>query len=522
MNARLVLALLSGFLLAASFPNFGQGWLAWVGFVPLLLAVRGRSVRAAACHGWIAGVVFFLVSIYWIPDTISNFTSIPPILAKGVLLLLAAVAAYSFALLAGVLEWLAAAGISRVLAAPILWVVLEWMRGFVIAEFPWNLMGYSQLGHLPMAQVADLGGVYLVSAVLVLSNAALAEAVSRQREGLREGLATQILLAALCPILLWGYGHWRLAQLESIPYRGSIRVGVAQGNIAQDQKWDTDLRDRILAQYLKLTNQAVDAGAQLVAWPEAALPFYFRRDMRSMDLVRLARERGVDLLVGAPGVEESSKGSFTPYNQAWLIRADGDVVGPYNKIQLVPFGEYIPLGGLFGLIEVAVQSIGEFGRGTEHTIFETAVPSPIPGAAPTGEKRPARFATLICYEGIFPSLAREFAAAGAEFLVNISNDAWYGDTSAPQQHLRMAAMRAIENRIPLIRSTNTGISAYVTDTGAIGPTSALFQEAMLVEAVLLRDVPSFYRSYGDVFLHVCQMLLFMLLLVAGVRRRKAS
>ncbi|MFN2427501.1 MAG: apolipoprotein N-acyltransferase [Candidatus Binatia bacterium] len=515
-------ALAGGLLLAAAFPRLGQNYVAWMAMVPLLVAVRGIAPRKAAGYGWITGFVFFLVTISWVPDTISNFTAISPLLAKAILVLMAAACAYSYALFAFALEALAARGVSRLLAAPVLWVVLEWMRCFVVAEFPWNLLGYSQLPYLALVQAADLGGIYLISAAIVLCNAALADALAAARghNHADRSAAARVLLAVMCPVVLLSYGTWRLSGLRDVPYTGSLRVAITQGNIPQNAKWDAAWADHIFATYVRLTEQAAAAGAQLVVWPEAALPFYIQRDMRSIELQRIARERGIDLLVGAPGLEDRDGTGAKDYNQAWLLRADGDVQGPYDKMQLVPFGEYIPLYGLFGLVSIAVESVGQLGRGDEYTIFETMEMEPVQAAGGDAPRR-ARFATLICYEGIFPGLTRRFAAAGADFLVNISNDAWYGDTSAADQHLYMAAVRSIENRLPMVRSTNTGISAFVTDEGRVGNTTPLFHEDLVIETVLMRDVWSFYRIYGDVFLHLCQGLL-VLMVLAALRGRAAA
>ncbi len=518
-RTRLVQSVASGALLAAAFPRMGQMYLAWIALVPLLLAIRGQPVRAAARLGWASGFVFYALTLWWIPDTISNFTSVPPVVAKGLLVLLAAVAAYSHVLFAAALEYLASGGVPRLLAAPVVWAVVEWVRTWFVAEFPWNLLGYSQVRLNWILQAADLGGVFLLSAVIVLANAAVSEAVVAWRRGPRRSAAASLALAAACPALLLAYGLWRLGELREIPYTGQLRVGIVQANIPQALKWDETLQNEILAKYLELTREAADAGAELVVWPEAALPFYLQHDARSAGLAKVARERGIDLLVGAPGLDNRGDG-VKPYNQAWLVRADGGLAGPYDKIQLVPFGEYIPLGGLFGLVEVAVEAIGEFGRGRERTIFETRPLAPLSGEP--ADARPARFATLICYEGIFPSLVRTFAVEGADFLVNISNDAWYGETAAPVQHLVMASMRSIENRLPLVRATNTGISAFVTDEGRIGGTTALFEQDVVVETVLVRDVWSFYREYGDVFLHVCEALVVVLGLFAALQRRAAA
>lgn len=517
---RAATAVLSGFLLAMAFPRGDQAWLAWIALVPLLVAVRGARPRAAAGLGWLGGFTFFAFTLSWVPDTVSNFTSISPLVAQGLLLLMAGACAYSFALLALVVEWTGQAGVSRVLVAPVAWAVLEWMRCFVVAEFPWCLLGYSQVPYIRMIQAADLGGVYLLSATIMLANATLAEAWAIRRRGgasMRRQAGARVALAASLPALLSAYGAWRLAGLESIPYAGSLRVAIVQGNVAQDQKWDEALAQRIFDRYVALTTQAIDAGAQLVVWPEAALPFYIQRDTRSYVLMDLAKERNADLLIGAPGLEDRDGTGANDYNQAWLLRGDGSVQGPYDKMQLVPFGEYIPLYGLFGLVDIAVESVGQMGRGSDWTIFETKeLDPPVAGAAAPGRR--ARFAALICYEGIFPGLVRDFATRGADFLVNISNDAWYGDTAAPDQHMEMAALRAVENRLPLVRSTNTGISTFVTDAGWIGPETPLFQEDMVVETVLVREVWSLYRAWGDVFLHLCQAALAACLFAAWQRR----
>lgn len=517
---RAAAVVLSGALLAASFPRGDQPWLAWMALVPLFAGFRGVQLRSAVGLGWLAGFTFFGFTLSWVPDTVSNFTTISPLVALGLLALMAGACAYSFALLAVVVEWTGQAGVSRVLVAPLAWAVLEWMRCFVVAEFPWCLLGYSQVPYIRMIQAADLGGVYLLSSCIMLCNAMLAEAWARHRGGgPRFRVVSRLALAACLPALLSAYGAWRLAGLETIPYTGSLRVAIVQGNVAQDQKWNEALAQRIFDRYIDMTTQAIDAGAQLVVWPEAALPFYIQRDTRSSVLLDLAKERNVDLLIGAPGLEDRDGHGARDFNQAWLLHGDGSVQGPYDKMRLVPFGEYIPLYGLFGLVDIAVESVGQMGRGSEYTIFETKeLNAPVlDGAAPG---RRARFATLICYEGIFPELVRDFAARGADFLVNISNDAWYGDTAAPDQHMEMVALRAVENRLPLVRSTNTGISTFVTDAGWIGPETSLFREEMVVETVLTRDVWSLYRTFGDVFLHLCQLALVGCLFAAwrGGRR----
>ncbi|MFT4571330.1 MAG: apolipoprotein N-acyltransferase [Hyphomicrobiaceae bacterium] len=525
-----LVAALSGLLLAVAFPKADLGFLAWAALAPLLVIIRGRSIGAAAALGWVTGFSFFSSILYWIPDTVSNFTTIAPSVATGLWFLMAAACAYSFAVFAAVVEWLAARGIARTVAAPAVWVVLEWARTFVIAGFPWASLGYSQMEYPVLVQAADLGGVYLISAFLILANAAMAEMVVAREAQKGGGSDASLhvagaapskhsrrfaLLFVALPLVLALYGSLALRSVEQAPVLGSVRVGVVQGNVAQDQKWDPALREKILDRYLSLSEDVASMGAELVLWPEAAVPFYLGLDARAQKLARFAVSRDVWLLTGSPGVRREDEVT-RPYNQAWLVGPDGHWREPYDKIQLVPFGEYIPLGGLFGRVRIAAEAVGQFGRGTEHKVFEgPAILATAGGAAALG--RPARFAPLICYEGIFPALTRRFAAAGADFLVNISNDAWYGDTSAPHQHLAMIMLRAVENRIPLVRATNTGISGFVSADGSVRATTALFEEDIAVQTLLLRDIFSFYRRFGDVFVALCGLLVLALFAVASRR-----
>jgi apolipoprotein N-acyltransferase len=507
---RLAAVVTSGLALSASFPSLDLQLLAWVALVPMLVAVRGQSPRTAAGLGWLAGFSFFVPTLYWISPTISNFTRIDEAVAAGVCVLLAGVSAWTFAVFAWGLERIGARGGSRLLWAGLAWPALDWMRSFVIAPFPWAFIGYTQHDWLTMIQIADLGGVYLVSSVLVWVNAALAEMVAARRL-----LPAAAAVVVGLPLLTAGYGSWRLSTIEAAPFIGEVHAGFVQGNVPQSQKWDDKLQDEILAGYLDLSRDAVAAGAKLVVWPEASVPFFLELDARTDLLADFAREQGVYLLVGAPGYEDRDGTGARPYNQAWLVTPQDLFLGPYDKIQLVPFGEYIPLGGLFGMVDVVVEAVGQLGAGTEHVLF--AVPmEPLPGVqAP--ERAMARFGTLICYEGIFPELTRQFVVEGADFLINISNDAWYGDTSAPWQHLSMVAMRAVENRLPVLRSTNTGVSAFIGPDGSVGGKSALFRRDMGVQSVMLRDLDSLYRHVGNGFVYGALALALALLALAHRR-----
>jgi len=493
------LAIASGLLLGAAQPGFDLSALAWVGLLPLLLTLRRGSVRRAFRLGWLAGTAYYALILYWIAPTISTYTSIELPLAVALELLLATAAGLFIGGFAAALEWLGAAGVSRVIAAPALWIAIEWLRTFFPAAFPWGFVGYSQARFTLVAQAGDVAGVYGLSALVVLANAVMAEVVRDgvRRHALLVGGMISLFVATL------GYGAVRLREIAALE-GPVVRVGLVQANIDQSEKWRQGLEEKILARHVVLTADAVKQGAEVVVWPEAALPFFLGLDEKTDQLRELARQTGIDLLVGAPGYERREGGEPRQYNQAWLVRRDGELVGPYDKIRLVPFGEYVPWGGLFGLVNRVVEGVGDLGAGSTYVVFDTG---PRLGGASI------KASALICYEAIFPNLTRQFVGAGAELLVNLSNDAWYGRTAAPSQLLAMIAFRAIENRVPLVRATNTGISAFVGIDGSVSEATPLFEPTAAVDDVKLVRAFSLYTLLGDWLVYASIGLVVLLALV---------
>ncbi len=492
---RLALSICGGLLLAASMPWVSLWPLAWIGPALLLAATREAGWRRSFRLGWTGGLFFYVPVLYWLVPTIGNYTRIDPWMASAAVFLLCMVEACFVGFFCAGVEALAAAACPRLLAAPVLWPLIEWTREFFPAAFPWAPLASSQVAApLPMVQIVDLTGAYGLSAAIVLAAAALAEAAANRRR------APVLVLGAMAvPLVLMLYGWPRIAAVERRPVAGSLRVGIVQANVAQDEKWDPALQNEILERYLRLSREDAEEGAQLIVWPEAAVPFFLEHDPRRARLVDLAVATDATLLVGSPGFRRESAGA-RQYNQAWLISPERGLVGVYDKMQLVPFGEYVPFGRLLGWVQQAVEAVADFGRGTHPVVFAG------PAVERHATKEPVGLAPLICYEGIFPGLTRRFVAGGADLLINISNDAWYGRTSAPYQHLAMASLRAVENRIPLVRATNTGISAVVDATGKIHHQTPLFEEARLVASVDLRDGRSPYTRWGDWFVGLCGLL----------------
>ena len=500
-------AMASGLLLALAFPLIDWNPLAWVALVPLFWAALGRGTVHALVTGWIAGSAFFVATLYWLALTIGTYTNLSPLLSIGPVLLLCGFLGFFFAIFAAGCELARRNRIELALIGPPLWVVLEWVRTYILGGFPWVSLGYTQYRTTYLIQFAEFTGVYGVSALVVLVNAVIYGAFRRWRDGQVPGTRGMLALAGLLTMLaLWGF--WRVHALEAAVPAGSLRVGFVQGNVPQDVKWNPAYQDTTLDRYEELTGRVVAEGAELVVWPETAAPFFFQEESPLRDRVMaIAHRYGVWLLVGSPAFSYES-GGVALHNRAYLVTPDGSAERYYDKMELVPFGEYVPLARLLSFVHKVVEGIGEFRAGTDPVVFPTA--------------HGATFGTLICYEGIFPGLTRRFVAGGADFLVNITNDAWFGRTAAPYQHLAMVTVRAIENRVPIVRVANTGFSAMVEANGRIRWRTDLFETAWRVDTIRWTGEPTLYTRAGDVFVYACMVILAVVALIATIRPHDIS
>ena len=403
------LAFISGIILALAFPKIDFSLLAWVAFTPLLWIIQKKTPKHAFVYGWIAGMGFYLCTVYWVVQTIGLYSNIPTVIAIIPLFLMCAIlASYTGAFVAG-LRFYQDRGGSVLLLGPPLWVALEWLRSFFFIGFPWVNLGYSQHTFLNLIQFVEITGVYGLSALVIFVNLAF----FRLTQGKESVRGRPLLIAALLLVALTGWGAWRRSQLSALPPAHHLRVGLIQGNIEQDKKWDKEFQEETLSRYERLSRAAAVNGADLIVWPETAVPFFFQSDIHYQHwLLDLIRELHVPFLFGAVGWQPKSMNDVTLFNRAYLVSAGGVVLGSYDKIKLAPFGEYIPFHSSFlFFLDKLVEGIGDFAAGTEATVL--ALPS-------------EKFGVLICFEGIFPDLARRFVANGAHLLVNITNDAWFG------------------------------------------------------------------------------------------------
>jgi len=504
---RIALAAGAGLLSAAAFPPLDWGALAFVALVPFFLALAGARGWRAATAGYVYGLAFFLAAIPWVVNTMTVYGRLPLALSLLALLLLVGVlAAYAaaFAVLLGegearlrLPEWLL-----PVVAAG-LWAGLEVARTFLFSGFPWALLGYTQYRQPTLRLLAALLGVYGISALLVLVNAALARLLLTLRTGHRRQGLVAAGLAGIALLATAGYAHgvWR------DPTGGEPRtIALLQGNIDQAIKWDEQFQAATLEIYERLARRAAAQRPALIVWPETAVPFFLRYEpVLGERVLRLSRELDTPMLVGSP----DAGADRLLYNTAFLVSAEGAIGERYDKRHLVPFGEYVPLRPLLFFVDKLVVGIGEFGRGLRATVFQVG------GLA---------FGATICYEVIFPGEVRDLVRAGAQLLVNITNDAWFGRSGAPRQHLAMAALRAVENGSYLVRAANTGISAIIGPGGAIQAASGLFTEAVLTGQVRPRQRETFYTRTGGVQsgLAAAFVILFAAAVLAAPARRAAG
>ena len=498
-----LLAMASGVLIALSFPNSGLSFLAWIALVPLLIALEGTPPRAAFRLGFTCGLCAYAGILYWINVVITDYGHLPWAVSIVLYLILVAWLAlfYGFSTLiarAGELV-----GIKTAFSLPVVWVAGDLLRSFLMTGAPWAMLGHSQYRTLPLIQIADISGVFGITLLIVLANVVLYRALRAvSGAGVPYPVKSALVLLILFMATLF-YGFSRLNDGTSASDR-PLRVALVQGNIPQDVKWSPAFQDTTISIYERLTREAAKNGVDLVVWPESAVPFFFQDEPQQADRIRgLARELSTSLIIGSPA-HELRDGKRVFLNSAFMITPSGETSGRSDKIHLVPFGEYVPLGRFFPFISKLVVGIGDFSPG------EQAVPLVV-GQTQVG--------TMICAEAVFPELGRAYVNNGARILANITNDAWFGRTSAPYQHLSIATFRAVETRTPMVRAANTGVSAIIDQNGHISSMTGLFTEGFRVGEVRAGSGDSIYLRLGDTVAWLCVLLTAAIAVLAWFKRK---
>lgn len=490
-------------LLIFSFPNFEFYLLAWIALVPLLVVIARRpSPLRAFILGWTAGSVFFYVTCYWLTYSMIHYGGLPTALAYLLLIPGALVVGVFHGLFASLVAFVVQKwGRMALLLAPIFWTALEWVRLEVTGQL-WNALGYSQAFHNQIIEPATWGGVYAVSFLLVVINSVFALViVSRTRLSIAAALAITfavwVVIDASKPAII----ESRIRQPER-----AVKVVAVQPNVPMNPVKSAEETKALIERHVTLSTQGLatpdnSPGHRLVIWPESPMNFTYDSDKSFQEFVtNFARQNHTSLLFNSlePAPNDGS------YNSALLVNEEGRLISQYDKIRLMPFGEYVPLPQWLPGASLISGIVGEFTPGSNYTLM------------PFGDRKAGVF---ICIEAAYPWIARRLAHDGADVLINISNDGYLGPTAVMRQHLANAVFRAVENGRPLLRVTNTGLSAYIGEGGSVYALTEPFQADVRVwtnHPGEGRD--TFYTRHGDLFAHLCAVMTLIILLGVVVDR----
>lgn len=521
-----LLTILSAGLQIVIFPLPGLYWLAWIAVAPLLIALlRARpagelqldaGVKLAPATPWqgfllgyLCGILWFAGTCYWIFDTMHRYGGLPVPMAVVVLILFCMyVGLYHgfFGLLLAVVAGNGASLRRALVAAPFVWVAVELARTRITA-FPWELLGYAQTGNFALTRIATLTGVYGLSFEILLVNSAFAAAflVTKERR-------KWLLGASLGAVIVLQSGQWIVP--PAFPADRSALLVQPNVPILDGVGWTTAYFESTLRDLTRVSLHP-PGGTEgerfdLVVWPESPAPFY-TNDQKFRDPVsEVAKQTGSWVIAGAIGITPPTNGGTEPsqiFNSAALVSPLGEWTARYDKTHLVPFGEYLPFPQVFGFAGGLTKEVGEFQHGASRVpldaISSGEASSQKPGANP---EQSQRLGTFICYESIFPDEVRQFSAQGAQALVNISNDGWYGDSGAWKQHLQQTRMRAIENERWLLSATNTGLTAAIDPAGRVVAEVPRKERTALIARYALLSGTTFYTQHGDWFAFVCAII----------------
>ncbi len=503
------LACCSALFIFLSIPKVDWWPLAWIAFVPVMIALHDAGRNGAVSRVVLIALAFAFLSgvakVYWIMETVMNYGGLN--LALGLVsmagvALVVALYALIFSIFAARADWKSPL---FPLFAAALWTALEYIQTYLFTGFPWELLGYSQHQVLPVIQIAKFTGVYGVSFLVMLMNATLAMVfiALRERTAWRAPVFA-MSLAWLAVIGATGYGWWSVTQARGLErMTPPVKVAVVQGSKEQGMKWSESIIQQTVDVYRDLTRSVLPQEPEFIVFPETAMTFYLESPVYQQfnDQVHaLTEESGVPMLTGALGFRSGERDIL---NSAFLLLPERGIVSSYSKMHLVPFGEYLPMPGLFSFLAGLTGAIGDLTPGDELTVM------PLSGLD-------MHIGTVICYESIFPDLVRRFPLNGANVLVVMTNDAWFGTSSAPAQHFSMAVLRAVENGTPVIRAANTGISGFISSTGEVyGTTPMMVATTTVAEIHPNRSGPTFYTRYGDVFALFCCVLAVAAAYLAG-------
>ena len=481
MPLRLTLAIVSGVLFALAFPNAGIAWLIFIALIPLFVALsRARHWREAVFLGWLSQFTAWLMMVPWVVRVMSHYGGLPYV--TGVLIFVAMSALLGlYGALFALVFWRIAPGerFARWLLVPLAWAAVEYARTYLLTGFPWNLIAASIADYTPLLQFDRVAGPYALGALMLLPAVLVAWLITARPRGTARHFA--IAGVTIICFVWWATGIVAAKMFVRPSGTPPARAALLQPNISQEMRWNNQNLIEIFQRMMSMTDAAVAGGAQVVIWPESTVPLsYASTDFYREAIESVSAARGVDIILGSVAEDEAKSNRI--WNAAFLV-SGGRTIGHYDKIRLVPFGEYVPLRKLLFFAKKLVHEVGQFEFGTKDT--------PLAGVHSYG---PA-----ICYEIVYPQIARTQVRHGADVLVTITNDAWYDGTSAPRQHLNQARLRAVETDRYLLRAGTTGISAFVDPSGRIVQELAMNRQGIIYADFQPRKSTTPYVRFGDWF-----------------------
>jgi apolipoprotein N-acyltransferase len=495
-KARPYLIFFSAVVTVFCFPPFRFGPLIFISLVPLFFAIEDLSPSKAFKYGFIWGFIFYLGYIYYIA-----WVTVPGMIAA--VLILSLIPATAFWIYVRLLP--RSPGMALVFL-PSYFIGWNWLFTMSDFNYPWTDLGYALGYYVPFIQAAEIGGVYLISLIILVVNTCLYVSISgkfhispRDRTSLR--IVSVVLIS-----VLFAYGYFRLKEANTPQEKDGLAVGLLQANMTRDVKWKPEYLQENFERYFDLSRKAALDGARLIIWPETATPTYlvqyrthFNRFKNFVDSL------AVPIVTGTPFYETVGPSEYIYYNSAILAKPGREGYDIYKKIHLVPMSEKIPFSGRFKILKEIRLGQADWSSGFERTIFDLDE---------------YKFATVICIESVYPGFCREFTRRGAEFLVVITNDMWFGKTSLLEQHAMMSVFRAVENRVPVVRAANTGISMAIDKWGRIMEKSDIFTAEYLTAKIHPEPSKSVYWNIGDIIPKVLLVFVLISLVIALIKRKQ--
>ncbi len=506
----LFLAAISGVVTSFVFSTrFGEwmlpnlGFLVWFSLVPLFVAIRGRSIRETFVLAFTTGFIYHGLATYWLYNAMTIFGKLAPAAAVATLIVMMVILSTYVAFAPTWCCWVQKRfGGSPLILTPVAWVMADLILNYFPAGgFSWNSLAYSQAFYPVMIQSADLFGIFGITFLIILVNRLIAEIIVSWQEPRRRYLVMKSAIVILLLAVNVAYGWYRLeTEVYRVPGARMARIAMVQGNIPQEKKWDERYLEENLGVYQEYMRWIKDSDVDLIVWPESSYPYVVPLSVKRIKPEKLGlnseRPESAWLLFGALSIDRSVKEYGQLYNSALLVDNQGEIVDRYHKAHLVPFGEYIPYKEVFFFVKKLAAPVGDFKPGE--------------GFEPIKVRDDFKIGPLICYEDVFPEIGRHLTKNGANVLINLTNDAWYGWTSAAHQHLGISIFRAVENRRYLLRATNTGVTAIIDPAGKVELESQLYNKSFGVSGIPMLTGLTIYDRIGDLFAYICAGLVLIL------------